>query len=86
VVRSESTAFDDWGRGAGFEVKRLRDQVTVEALGKDKVPIILQHSLAQGLEIIRVMPRHETLEDLFVREAIEPAEAKEPGEAGASAN
>lgn len=86
VVRSESTAFDDWGRSAGFEVKRLRDQVTVEVLGKDKVPVILQHSLAQGLEIIRVMPRHETLEDLFVREAIEPAEAREPAETSASAN
>ena len=72
VVRSESEAFDAWCQSAGHATQRVRDQVTVEVLGKDKVRPLLQHVLDQNLDVVRVMPRSETLEDLFVREAISP--------------
>ena len=82
VVRSESEDFDAWCRGEGYGVQRVREQVTVEVMGKDKVKPLLQHALDANLEVVRVMPRSETLEDLFVREAISP---KQPGEARSAA-
>ena len=72
VVHSESREFDGWCERQGHKTERVRDQVTVEVLGKDKVTPILEHALAQKLTVLRLMPRHETLEDLFVREAIGP--------------
>ncbi len=74
VVRCSATTFDDWCRQMGHRVERVRDQVNVEVLGKEAIDPLLTHALAERLEIVRVVPRHETLEDLFVREAIEPGE------------
>ena len=71
-MRSESEAFDAWCQSAGHATQRVRDQVTVEVLGKDKVRPLLAHALDQNVDVVRVMPRSETLEDLFVREAISP--------------
>lgn len=75
VIKTESAAFETWCNDNGYKCSRVRDQVTVEVLGKDKVQPLLQHALENELEVVRVMPRHETLEDLFVREAIAPGTA-----------
>jgi ABC-2 type transport system ATP-binding protein len=82
VVRSESEEFDSWCTNAGYTVGRIRDQVTIDVVGKDQVKPLLQHALDANLEVVRVMPRSETLENLFVREAISP---KAPGEEGGAA-
>ncbi|HEY6729049.1 MAG TPA: ABC transporter ATP-binding protein [Polyangiaceae bacterium] len=77
VVRTESEDFDVWCESAGYGVERVREQVTIDVVGKDKVKPLLQHALDANLEVVRVMPRSETLENLFVREAIAPKTAGE---------
>jgi len=75
VVRCDNEDFDRWCESSGYRVERVRDQVTVDVVGKDKVNPLLQHALDANLEVVRVMPRSETLENLFVREAIAPKAA-----------
>ena len=43
--------------------------------GTDSLNDLLKRALGAGLAIEQVVPRHETLEDLFVREAIAAGEA-----------
>src|SRR5690606_27994823 len=81
VVRSESDEFDHWCEAAGHKIERVRNQVTVEIEGKEKVQHVLRHALSANLEVLRLMPRHETLEDLFVREALESVRPA-PGRTG----
>jgi ABC-2 type transport system ATP-binding protein len=45
--------------------------MVVEIEGEAKVSGVLQRALTLGFSVSEVTPRHETLEDLFVREAIE---------------
>lgn len=40
---------------------------------------VLERALAAGVTVEQVSPRHETLEDLFVREAIAAGEAAAAG-------
>ena len=49
-----------WARGSCWRSK-----------GEANVAAILKRALELGFSISEVTPRHETLEDLFVREAIE---------------
>jgi ABC-2 type transport system ATP-binding protein len=67
--------------GAGFEdaidehvtrSERRGDHLIVEVAGKEAVTRVLERALSQQLEVLQVIPRHETLEDVFVREAFEP--------------
>jgi len=44
----------------------------VEIEGRGRVDELLGLALGRGAQIEEVVPRHETLEDLFVREAIAP--------------
>src|SRR5690606_13023577 len=78
VVHSESHDFDRWCAERGHKLERVRDQVTVEVLGKDNVAPVLEYALAQKLTVLRLMPRQESLEDLFVREAIGPVSRPPP--------
>lgn len=78
VVHSESHDFDRWCEQRGHKLERVRDQVTVEVLGKDNVAPVLEYALAQKLTVLRLMPRQESLEDLFVREAIGPVSRPPP--------
>jgi ABC-2 type transport system ATP-binding protein len=59
------------GRALSFE--RVRDRVAIEVRGEDGVMEVLRLALDAGLRVVEVVPRHETLEDLFVREAIDGA-------------
>jgi ABC-2 type transport system ATP-binding protein len=58
-------------REAGHTVHRLGPRLVVEIEGEAKVTLILKRALELGFAISEVTPRQETLEDLFVREAIE---------------
>jgi ABC-2 type transport system ATP-binding protein len=61
---------------AGTErVQRVRDRVVVSVEGESEVDGVLERALALGLRVVEVVPRHETLEDLFVREAIDARRA-----------
>ncbi len=56
--------------GAGHVVRRAADRLVVEVSGEVAVKSVLEGALSAGASVVEVAPRHETLEDLFVREAI----------------
>jgi ABC-2 type transport system ATP-binding protein len=56
---------------AGHGVRTLGERVVVEIEGESKVAEVLRAALDAGARVSEVIPRHETLEDLFVREAID---------------
>ncbi|MCA9592885.1 MAG: ABC transporter ATP-binding protein [Myxococcales bacterium] len=58
---------------AGHTVRRLPERLVVEVEGKTRVAEVLSAALEANASVVEVTPRHETLEDLFVREAIEGA-------------
>ena len=55
----------------GNTVRRLGPRLVIEIEGEAKVPVILKRALELGFSVSEVTQRQETLEDLFVREAIE---------------
>src|SRR5690606_28468311 len=57
-------------REQGHETKVAGGRLRVELEGRHLVAPLLAKALAQGVDVEEVMPRHETLEELFVREAI----------------
>jgi ABC-2 type transport system ATP-binding protein len=59
----------------GLKAKQVGGMLVVLVEGADKVSQVLSRALAAGLAVEQVVPRHETLEDLFVREAIASGEA-----------
>ncbi len=50
--------------------KEVGGMLVVLVEGADKLAQLLSRALAAGLSVEQVIPRHETLEDLFLREAI----------------
>ena len=58
------------GALAGVSVGALNDKVLVTVQGEDGVPAVLRAALDGGASVRAVTPRRETLEDLFVRNAI----------------
>jgi ABC-2 type transport system ATP-binding protein len=56
---------------AGHGVRTLGERVVIEIEGETKVAEVLRAALEAGASVNEVTPRHETLEDLFVREAID---------------
>jgi ABC-2 type transport system ATP-binding protein len=58
-------------RAAGHAVHRHGLRLIIEIEGEAKVAPILKRALDLGFSISEVTPRQETLEDLFVREAID---------------
>jgi ABC-2 type transport system ATP-binding protein len=54
----------------GLSAKVVGGMLVVLAEGADTLSNLLSRALASGLSVEQVMPRHETLEDLFLREAI----------------
>jgi ABC-2 type transport system ATP-binding protein len=55
---------------AGHATRRANERLVVEAEGEGAVKAVLERALAVGAHVVEATPRHETLEDLFVREAI----------------
>ena len=59
--------------GAGFATSRVADHLVVGVEGVQRVKDVLLQALSAGATVLAVSPRQETLEDLFVREAIDQA-------------
>jgi ABC-2 type transport system ATP-binding protein len=55
---------------AGHGVRRAAERLVVSAEGDEAVRAVLERALAARASVLEVTPRTETLEDLFVREAI----------------
>jgi len=64
-------AFLDKLAALGHCVRPLGARAIVEIEGEGRVPDVLREALAANVGVSEVTPRHETLEDLFVREAID---------------
>jgi ABC-2 type transport system ATP-binding protein len=56
---------------AGHTVREFGARAIIEIEGSEKVADVLRAALSAGADVSEVIPRHETLEDLFVREAID---------------
>jgi ABC-2 type transport system ATP-binding protein len=52
----------------GLSSRRAGERLVVAASGDDDVKRVLTAALGAGAAVVEVTPRHETLEDLFVRE------------------
>jgi ABC-2 type transport system ATP-binding protein len=77
VVGGASEELENSWRERGHGVARIGDRMVIEVEGQDEVGELVKLALGEGLVLHEVTPRHESLEDLFVREAIEePAEPK----------
>jgi ABC-2 type transport system ATP-binding protein len=63
-------SFAEQCEAAGHRIRRVGDRLVVEIEGQTQVDDILRQALDAKLRVLEVTPRHETLEDLFVREAI----------------
>ncbi|MFN8549797.1 MAG: ABC transporter ATP-binding protein [Polyangiaceae bacterium] len=75
--------FEERISAMGHATRRAADRLIVEIEGQAHVAEVLGAALSAGLSVVEVVPRHETLEDLFVREAIDEQGA---GRAEAQAN
>jgi ABC-2 type transport system ATP-binding protein len=65
-----STLLDEL-KAKGHAIRTAGERVVLEIEGDAKVPEVLRAALESGARVTEVMPRHETLEELFVREAID---------------
>jgi ABC-2 type transport system ATP-binding protein len=76
VLRTEVTlggvgdALRERLEAAGFTLLPRPDAVEVEVEGEARVGELLRLALDGGAQVTRVMPRRETLEDLFLRRAL----------------
>jgi ABC-2 type transport system ATP-binding protein len=75
VLRDASDAVADYAGGIGKSSRDGVGRLRVEVEGREPLAALLRLAMESGAEIEEVVPRHETLEHLFVREAIAPAEA-----------
>jgi ABC-2 type transport system ATP-binding protein len=78
VVAGEHARLREVCANQGLPTREERGNLVIEVQGGQSVSRLLQSVLEQGLEVIEVAPRYETLEDLFVR-----SEAKAATEAAA---
>ncbi len=70
VLASATEELEKRLAAAGYASKRIGEQLLVEAQGDERVQGVLSAALELGAVVVEVVPRHETLEELFVREAI----------------
>jgi ABC-2 type transport system ATP-binding protein len=71
ALQGASEEFAEECEAAGHTVRRLGPRLVIEIEGEAKVSPVLRRAFEQGCAISEVTQRQETLEDLFVREAIE---------------
>ena len=69
---------------AAYPMDEAGGRLRIRLEGRAAVPEILQRAMADGAEIEEVVPLHETLEELFVREAIAPPDVRREGLSEAS--
>jgi ABC-2 type transport system ATP-binding protein len=70
TVIDPSSAFEEWCKSQGHHVRRTGSRVSIEVLGGAGLDAIVKRSVEEGLSLAEIVPRTETLEDLFLREAI----------------
>lgn len=70
VLVSEDAELARQLEGRGYQVNQAAGRIRVELPGRQAVSELLAMALQAGAEVEEVVPRHETLEDLFIREAI----------------
>jgi ABC-2 type transport system ATP-binding protein len=70
VLAGASEELEQALRGAELATRRAGERLVVEAGGEAVVKSVLERALGAGATVLEVTPRSETLEDLFVREAI----------------
>ena len=75
VLAHANEALEQALREAGHGVRRLGERLVVDADGEAAVKAVLERALAAGAALVEATPRNETLEDLFVREAIATPDA-----------
>ena len=69
VLHRASDELDASLKSQGQRTRRSGDALVVETEGEG-VRVVLEAALAAGAIVFEVTPRSETLEDLFLREAI----------------
>jgi ABC-2 type transport system ATP-binding protein len=82
VLLSATEEFEQRCVADGHRTRRIRDRLVVEVEGKQKVEALLRRALEAELSIAEVTVRSETLEDLFVREAIAGSDEADGGAPG----
>jgi ABC-2 type transport system ATP-binding protein len=76
VQRTEVTVpgappeLEAWCAAAGIPMRRSGATLSMEIVGAAEIARAVKHVVDSGLTVSSVVPRSETLEDLFVREAI----------------
>ena len=75
VLAQASEELEQALAAGGLVTRRVGERLVVEIEGKSRVNDVLGQAISGGVEVVEVTPRHETLEDLFVREAIEERSA-----------
>jgi ABC-2 type transport system ATP-binding protein len=71
VLLDAGSEFESQAGAEGHKVRRIGRRLVVEIEGQANVATMLKAALDAGIEVSELTPRHETLEDLFVREAID---------------
>jgi len=67
--------------GEQLACREVAGMLVVLVEGTDTLTSVLRRALDAGLSVEQVVPRHETLEDLFMREAIAGGDSLRPGDA-----
>jgi len=70
VVIDASEALDTQLAERGLSAHRVRDRLTIEVEGASVANDLLAELVREGRQVVAMIPRTETLEQLFVREAI----------------
>jgi ABC-2 type transport system ATP-binding protein len=88
VVRLPAAAADDAGlAGGASRVRRVGDELSLTLPADADVDAWIARAHAAGARVLQIAPRHETLEDLFVRRVAPPASTPggDPGAGEAAA-
>jgi ABC-2 type transport system ATP-binding protein len=70
VVFERQPALIDDVKGRGLPMHENADRLRVEVEGLQSLQSLLGETLARGAVVLEVIPRHESLEDLFLRQAL----------------
>jgi ABC-2 type transport system ATP-binding protein len=70
VVERATESFERFCRERGHPVSVAASRVSVEVVGAEGLADVVKRAVEEGLALVEVVPRTESLEDLFVREAI----------------
>jgi ABC-2 type transport system ATP-binding protein len=76
IVSGDDADFETACAADGHAVHRVGDRLVIGVEGQTRVNELLEKALSAGVSIHEVTARSETLEDLFVREAIEAPAAR----------